>query len=167
MKDYIHLAEETKKDLESIGIKFGNVSQITLNERAKKRWGQCKKVSFNAFQINISSRLLEDDINDQSVKNVIAHELLHTVPGCFAHKGKWKLLAELVNSSLPNYKIKTTDSPESLGITSYEKSKEIKYTVVCTKCGMKIGRTRKSKLITNPERYRCAKCKGKLIVLNN
>lgn len=167
MKDYLSLVEETKKDLDTLRIKYRNVSAFTVNTRAKKRWGLCKKTAWGTFQIEISSRLLEDDVADQTVKNVIAHELLHTVSGCFGHKGKWKLLADYINCSLPNYMIKTTDSPENIGVTVEQKPKEIRYTVVCTKCGIQIGRTRKSKLITHPERYRCAKCGGKFTMINN
>lgn len=167
MKDYISLIEETKKDLDKLAIKYRNVSEFSVNTRAKKRWGQCKKTGYNTFEISISSRLLEDDVDNQKVKNVIAHELLHTVQGCYGHKGKWKMLAEYVTRSLPQYMIKTTDSPENIGVIIEQKPKEIRYTVVCKKCGIRIGRTRKSKLITHPERYRCAKCGGKFTVINN
>ena len=41
------------------------------------------------------------------------------------------------------------------------------YWVVCVDCEAKIARYRKSKLVTNPERYRCRKCGGRFSVREN
>jgi len=164
MKDFQALIKETKEDLDTLGIKYGNVTKWSVNTRAKKRWGQCKRVSFNTFEINISALLLDDNVNDQTAKNVIAHELLHTVKGCFAHKGKWKLLAKEINESLPHYNIKTTDKFEDIGTDI--KPQKPKYIISCDNCSFKAERYKMSRVIKYPYRYRCPKCNGKLIITN-
>ena len=106
MKDLMSLVEICKADLDSLGIKYGRVSNWTVNTRAKCRLGQCRKITAGLFDINISEALLKEDVDDQITLNTIMHELLHTVPGCFTHKGKWKLYADYVNKKLPQYTIK-------------------------------------------------------------
>ena len=116
MKDLEMLASECEADLSSINIQPGEVSQWLINTRAKNRWGQCKRCLPGIFDISISARLLQDSVSDQAAKNTIMHELLHTVKGCYGHKGKWKDLALTVNRLLPQYTIKRTTSAEEKGL---------------------------------------------------
>lgn len=88
MKDLEKLVEECKKDLDEIGIPYRTVRNWLINTRAKCRWGQCRRVSTDIFDISISHRLLQDDVLDVAAKTTIIHELLHTVDGCSGHKGK-------------------------------------------------------------------------------
>ena len=44
MKDLNKLYCECIKELDSIGVKYGNIVSVVVNTRAKKRWGQCKIV---------------------------------------------------------------------------------------------------------------------------
>ena len=160
------LVEQTKADLDSIGIPYRQVRNWSVNTRAQKRWGQCRNISGRYYDINISSRLLEDGVEDQAVKNVIAHELLHTVNGCFGHLGKWKYLAGIINSCLPSYQVRTTSTGEELGV-SPARSESPKYIIICTKCGYRVNRYRRSKVIDHPNRYRCPNCNGKIKVFDN
>ena len=41
---------------------------------------------------------------------------------------------------------------------------DARYMVVCQNCGEVIYRIKRSPLITHPQKYRCAKCKGKFKV---
>lgn len=88
MKDLMKFVAICKADLDSLGIKYGRVSNWTVNTRAKSRLGQCRKIGEGLFDINISDALLKEDVDNQITLNTIIHELLHTVPGCFTHKGK-------------------------------------------------------------------------------
>lgn len=151
-----------KADLDSLGIKYGKVNSWTVNTRAKCRLGQCRKNLIGLFDINISERLLNEEIDDQMALNTIMHELLHTVKGCFNHGVKWKMYAEIVNSKLPKYDIKrVVNINETSGIIE-RKSPVYKYILRCAKCGQEIKRQKASKVITNYKRYRCSKCGGKL-----
>jgi len=165
MKNLENLSLEVKRDFDALGIKYGNVVKWSVNNRAKKRWGQCKRVGINTFEIDISALVLQDDIDNQIPKNVIAHELLHTVNGCFAHRGKWKLLAEGINKKLPNYNIKTRDTFEE--IIKPIIASTPKYIIHCKSCDFTATRYKRSKVIDYPYRYRCPRCRGKLYVEKN
>lgn len=90
MKDLMKLVGECQRDLHSIGIQCGNIRNWTVNTRAKARWGLCTKVSRELFDIQIATALLQDEVDDQAAKDTIVHELLHTIPGCYNHGGRWK-----------------------------------------------------------------------------
>jgi len=162
MKDLIKLVEICKADLDSIGIKCGKVRNWTVNTRAKCQWGQCKKVGIGLSDISISAVLLNDDVDDREALNTIAHELIHTIPGCFSHKGKWKLIAEDICKKLPQYTIKRTAKPEEKGIVIQKKEPVYRYILRCTECGQEIKRQKLSKAVVNYKKYRCGKCGGKL-----
>ncbi len=158
MKDLKKLAAECEQDLLSIGIQPGKVNRWIVNTRAKRRWGQCKRIQPGLFDISIASRLLQEDVDDQAAKNTILHELLHTVKGCKGHKGQWKDLAAKVNRLLPQYTIKRTTSDEEKGLEAPPRVRTNRYAVKCNKCGKEYYREKESKLIQHPENYRCGVC---------
>lgn len=84
-------------------------------------------------------------MEDQTLKDTIVHELLHTVPGCLDHKGKWEMYAELVNRRLPQYTIKRTASWEEKGIMIDRGEPVYRYILQCSNCGAEFPRERKSK----------------------
>lgn len=51
MRDVNVIAIECMRELENIGIKCGNVIKIDINTRAKKRWGQCRKIGNNYIKV--------------------------------------------------------------------------------------------------------------------
>lgn len=162
MKDLMSLVAICKADLDNLGIKYGNVSKWSINTRAKCRLGLCKIITNDIFEINISEEVLKDDIDVQVALNVIMHELLHTVKGCFNHGKKWKTYAEYINNKLPQYSIKRAIKGEESGIKFERKPPVYRYILRCTKCGQKIKRQKETKVVTNYKRYRCGKCGGKL-----
>lgn len=165
MRDLMYYAKECMRELDEIGIKYGNIIDVVPNTRAKKRWGQCRKIS-GGYHININICLFDDQSSVEGLKTTILHELLHSCPGCMNHGEAWKELADKVNERY-GYKIKRTTSADEKGVSEEVRSiihadKEPKYKIVCTKCGQVIERARMSKLIKHPENFRCALCKGKL-----
>ena len=161
MKDLMTLVEICKTDLDSLEIKYGKINGWSINYRAKCRLGQCKVVSTNTFDINISEAILQDNVDDQIALNTIMHELLHTVKGCFNHGSKWKMCADLVNTKLPQYNIKRVATRSETNLLTERKPPVYKYTLRCIKCGQEIKRQKESKVIKNYKRYRCGKCGGK------
>ena len=113
------------------------------------------------FDIQIAAALLQDDVDDQAVKDTIVHELLHTIPGCFKHTGKWKQYANTINRLLPQYKIKRGSSYEEKGLEDLRPKPQCRYILKCLRCGSEIGRQRMSAAVEHPEHYRC-KCGGRL-----
>ena len=161
MKDLMKLVGECQRDLASINIRTGVVKTWSVNTRAKARWGLCTKVARSAFAIQIAAALLQDDVDDQAAKDTIVHELLHTIPGCFKHTGKWKQYALLVNRMLPQYTIKRGSSFEEKGLEDTRPEPECRYMLKCLRCGSEIGRQRMSAAVEHPERFRCT-CGGRL-----
>lgn len=162
MKDLKKLVCECQRDLLSVYILPGKVRNWGVNTRAKARWGLCSKVARGLFDIQISAMLLQDSVDDQVVKDTIVHELLHTIPGCFRHTGKWKQYAIAVNNMLPQYNIKARSSYEEKGLEDTRPAPECRYVLQCLQCGAEIKRQRKSATVLHPEHYRCV-CGGRLI----
>ena len=51
---------------------------ITINTRAKTRWGRCTKGSYG-YTIEISDRILSSTVPKNEVMSVLIHEILHIV----------------------------------------------------------------------------------------
>ena len=131
---------------------------VSINTRARSRFGMCIKKD-GRFTIEISSLLLQAP--EQACCQTIAHELIHTCPGCDNHGPVFRRYAEIMNSRY-GYTIQRTNSYEELGLQSRAPAKkEIRYIVVCRSCGKQITRTRMSSVVSHPSRYRCT-CGGKL-----
>lgn len=159
MRELNEVVAQCKAELDAIGIRYGCVLQFTVNTRAKHRWGQCKKVP-GGYIINISRRLLGEDVPLDSLKNTVIHELLHTCKNGYGHKGAWKRLADRVNTAY-GYNIKRCSSEEDKGVEAEtEPAKEPKYRLVCEGCNTVFERYRASRLTKNPEKFRCGICGG-------
>ncbi len=136
--------------------------EVVINKRAKKRFAACKKEPFGSpyeFKIEVGEMLLETD--PTIVKNILAHEVIHTCPGCYNHGKLWKQYAAIMNQ-LYGYHITTTATYEQIGLKAPEKQRRIRYVITCKRCGAVFYRQRKSKLVLHTNQYRC-KCGGKLI----
>ena len=136
--------------------------EVLINKRAKKRFGACKKTS-KGFIIEISEFML--DTEPGHIKNILAHEVLHTCRGCQNHGKKWKLYAGEMNAEY-GYNITTTGSYEKMGLEQPQQERKFKYMIQCQSCGKIIYRQRKSKLITHTDHYRCI-CGGFLKCYKN
>ncbi len=163
MKNLNKYVEECLRDMDSLGVHYGKVHRWEINTWAKARWGLCKCLKGGGFVISIAQILLEDDVADQALKDTIVHEVLHTVPDCLDHKGKWKMYAEIVNRKLPQYTIKRTASREEKGIAIDWGGPNYRYILQCSSCGTKFPREREGKVVKNPEKYRCGACHGRLV----
>lgn len=131
--------------------------EIAINKRAKSRFGACKKTD-KGYLIEVSESILGLDVD--RIKNVLAHEILHTCPGCYNHGKRWKAYASKLNVAY-GYNIKTTTSYEEMGLHKPEKRIQYKYKIQCQKCGKTFYRQKRSKLITHIQNYRCT-CGGQL-----
>ena len=134
--------------------------QVRLNRRARTRFGCCVRQG-GTYIIELSARLARDGSED-AVMQVLAHEVLHTCYGCSNHGRRWKGYAARMNAAW-GYHISRTDNFEDLGM---EDDRPVRYWVVCTRCGRRTPRMKRSPLVDHPERYRC-RCGGTLMVENN
>ena len=159
---------QVMQEAQSIGVPISrNISAIKINRRAKSRLGCCRqeKKPFGAgsYTIEISERVLAAD--EKIIRQIIAHELLHTCRGCMNHADTWKKYAEAMNRSF-GYNIKRTSSGEELGLEPAERKiredEEYRYILICQQCGAEIKRKKRCKVVDNPAHYRCGKCGGTL-----
>ena len=153
---------EWSEKIKEIGIPVGNVRDISINKRARKRWGQCVKMPDGTFSLNFSERLFHKDVPESARASVICHELLHTAKGCIGHGCRWKGYAYLVRKKY-GVIIKTTVSAEELGVPwkyMNKDPKKYRYKIICEKCGAIIYRERISALVKYPERYIHTGCGG-------
>ena len=140
----------------ALGIPYspGISPRVRVNRRAKTRFGCCIKEGF-AFQIEVAEKLLYGP--EASLRQTLAHEILHTCPGCVNHGKTWKTYARQMNQAY-GYHISRTSTCGELAV---EETARPKYLVVCSVCGAEFWRLRASRLIRQPERYRC-RCGGRL-----
>ena len=159
MKDLKRVFTECLLEVTQAGIPVGNIKNVKVNSRAGKRWGQCKKLPDGSFEIEISQRLLADQVPESSLRSTIVHEILHTCPGVKGHGSLWKHYAAVMMERHPDYRIATTTSPGELGVS--EAAEDHRYILVCSRCGKKICRDRMSSVVKYPSRYRC-RCGGRI-----
>ena len=153
--------------LDSLDIKYGPITDVTVNTRVKSRWGQCtyNKVS-NSFKIEISAILLKGDY--RAIMDTMLHELLHAHKNRLSHTGEWKRCAELVNDCYM-YDIKRATSAAEKHI-DLQTTKKYKYIVTCTGCGAVSKYVRKGKVIRLLQSEltgscTCGVCGGKHFIL--
>lgn len=168
MKNLTRLFYESMCEVKSVGLEPGDIVNVSINSRAKNRWGQTRRVMNSRydsiFSIDISDRLLHDNVSDEAAKETIIHEIIHTIPGCFDHGRQWQIAAEKINAKYPKYNIKRTNSPEEKGIQVT--NDDYKYIVSCDVCHKEYGYNRAAKVIKNPNHFRCV-CGGTLSIKTN
>ena len=130
---------------------------VRVNTRARTRFGCCRREG-GRYTVEVAAALLEAD--ESAVCRILAHEVLHTCPGCANHGRRWKHWAGIMSNRF-GYDIHRTDSHESLGL---EDDRPVRWLVVCRSCGKTMPRMKRSALVEHPERYRC-RCGGRLSVM--
>ena len=85
---------------------------VTVNRRAMTRFGCCIRRG-EAFEIELSQRLLE--AAEGACLQTLAHEALHTCPGCRDHGQRWKAYAARMNAAY-GYAIARTGTCQALGV---------------------------------------------------
>ena len=155
------LLKEVIGEALSLGIPLSDRidEHVLINRRAKKRLGCCRMKN-GSFRIEISSLILEG--GKPAVKEILAHEILHTCPGCQNHSPQWKTYGNRMNQTF-GYQIRRTISTSVLGLQEQAViEKPARYTITCRSCGTVFRRQRKSPLVTQTHRYRC-RCGGELV----
>lgn len=154
MNELKNMLENCKIMLDGVGIKYGNIQNLTINNRVKGRFGQCRK-SGNIYSIEISSFAM---IDNEKTFNTMMHELLHTVEGCMNHGSKWQNLASIVNK---RYGLNITTRSEASEEQKEERLQSAKFILTCQNCKHENFYFRESKIIKNYSKYKC-NCGGSL-----
>lgn len=134
---------------------------VTLNRRTN---------TFEELTVsNIFNEFKDDNIAKEKLLITLVHELLHTIPGCQDHKGKWKVLADLVNKKHPLFNIGRTDSfypyLKDEEFTKAMKTKEATWRLRCPVCGKVYKYTRKPKY--SGRAYVCGQCHSNPMIVEH
>lgn len=156
MNDFDALLKRVVEQAGALGLPVsGRIDpHVAVNRRAVTRFGCCIQRGKD-YTIELSERLLAAP--EGACLQTLAHEVLHTCPGCRNHGQRWKEYARRMNEAY-GYAISRTGSCEALGVAD---TRPVRHLVVCTHCGMEFPRSRRSPLVDHPERYRC-RCGGRL-----
>lgn len=150
------IAQQCKYELERLHIPIADVKEFTINTRAARRWGQCRREGSD-YKININHTLL-DGSHEEGLKATIMHELIHTCPQCMNHGIKWRRYAEQA-SAATGLKISRTNTPQEKGFSGSEMPGiKAKYVIRCPSCGMEWKRQKRSKVIKLIDRCTCGRC---------
>ena len=90
MVDVNKLFNSVLNDAISIGAPISNkiIPMIFIDQKRYDRVAACYKYRFpERYEIHLSEDVL--NANEDDIKGIIAHEVLHTC--CMKHNGKWKL----------------------------------------------------------------------------
>ena len=135
--------------LNSLGYITGKINSIVWNTRAKKRLGECIykgerngerifNLNFNKIYFNIGS--------PEAVHSTIMHEVIHTIPGCFDHKKKFKEVSDKVKKF--GYEVNRTTIDANYNEFLLENKQDIKFEVFCPTCNKVLcRRIRKTRMI--------------------
>lgn len=161
MLDLQKCYNECRAELDSIGIKYGNIVSIQSANLTPTTWGICTKKG-DIYKIRINKTLLESAESYKGLKNIIIHEMLHSCPNSMSHTGNWKNLARIVNSKL-GYSVSRCSSNEELGVKINAMEQNSKYACKCDKCGEILYRNRICNLVKYPSHYMHKNCGGTFI----
>lgn len=164
MKNLMEMFNYGLEVVEACGIEYGNIVDVSINTRAKSRFGQCRyNRVMGTYTINISKFILDDDIDDKAVMETIIHEILHTVEGCMNHGKKWKSLGKIVEQKFGYCITRTSDYNKFSD--NLEKKMEVEratkksnYVFKCAGCGQIIRREKMSKFVKYYQHYKCGIC---------
>ena len=134
MKNLNVLVADCKDILDDLNIIYGPIDSVRVNNRLTACWGRCRyNKRTGLYSIELSGRLMSEDIDYEATMNTIIHEFLHAGPNRMCHTGEWKRLAELVNREYPQFNITRCTSGEEKGVANRVVAHN--YTVKCPECG--------------------------------
>ena len=173
----LHIHEDlSKSDLDNIFKKVYNkfvehsdvlefptesVSDVPqlFKRKSAKSLGRCIRMG-GSYTIELNPIMLQfNDDGINVIEDVVAHELLHTLPGCYNHGTEFHKKAQLIKR-LMGYEIDTlADENASEYFTKYLLATKPNYKIVCDKCGREIPFERLNNYIKYPKDY-MDKCGG-------
>lgn len=143
-------------DFRRAGLKPGNILHLQWSTRMKKAKGKCIREN-SAYTIRISTSIAECL---PLVRDVLAHEILHTLPGCFRHNAAFEKNARLLDAL--GYRIRRFFSPEEAESLYGFQEQPAPIQLRCRKCGRIFGFQRECRSTLHPETLRHTRCGGML-----
>lgn len=129
-------------------------NNIYLNNRYKKILATCDKKN-SKYIIEINSHILHS--NKKILEEIIIHELIHTIKGCYNHSPLFQRYCHKINN-LSDYNIQTLYDFNSIVYDNMNV-----YEIECQKCHKKYRFYLKNDKVKNTNNYICH-CGGNLIL---
>lgn len=162
MRDLETIGLQVVEELNAIGLVSPKPIKWVVGRKTTRNWGLCTTcVSWDYTKIKINGILLEDDADENTLRNCIAHEYLHAVDeNKSGHKGRWLEYAELVSDCYPYMgkieRLVTKEEREKMANceayqTAQKKRADAKdrWQFTCAKCGHVYRRARRPKYLTD------------------
>ena len=159
MRNLYHVAQQCMEKLDAIGVKYTAPVKWNTNHRAL-RYGRCSRHLNGTFTIEVSIRLLNENVPIEILEDTIIHELIHTCEGCFNHGKQFHKIASIINDCYSCYNLDTKSSSEENKILQEIVPVQYKYFLFCENGCWEEGYMRKTKSIKYPHIYKCSKCGG-------
>ena len=160
------ILNECKKELDDLKIPYAKgINEVVVNNKLSTTIARCCKDK-GRYSIEVSSIMTDATATKREVKQVLIHELLHSVYGAFAHNSTWYSYVDKVNRAY-GYDIARCGSLARFKVNDYKKH-GYNYMIECTNCGAKYYSKQKHKSHNHLERCYCTDCKKyalKLIIL--
>lgn len=147
------------------GFVPGAITSVSFNPRLTRSCGRTRREGPRVFSMDFSVAYFQH-ASPVSIRDTIAHEAIHTVPGCFNHGKKFQQVARLLAAN--GYHVSTKNRDGAYG-TFREQKREEKptYYILCTSCRKKMGRyqrlspTLKTIMQGEQGRFYCPACKSR------
>lgn len=128
MKKLYELFVEAKAIVEDCGIETGIITDVTVNRRAKKRFGQCRYNGYTGtYSINISEFILAD--------NVDTHATMETIINVTRTSSFEKFGLEVPQTKRENYVFVCEDCGQIIRRDRMSKFVKNYHLYRCGKCG--------------------------------
>lgn len=153
----------------NMGYEVHIPTHFEINDKLLKSLGRCCRRR-GVYHLEANPTFLKV-ASSQHVHDMIMHECIHCVEGCFNHGAKWKSIAAKVMKKYPQYSITRCTDDEEYN-KAYEDSSQYKFEIICEGCGKSNGKYKNcSKSIksisAHEDRYRCGHCGSKKLVVIN
>ena len=128
---------EVKQRMEKDGFPLSDniVSWIgTMN--TKRSLGRCTQNRHGEYRIAINKKLVEvADTEQDVIKSVLTHELIHTIRGCMNHSSEFKRYANRANSLYPEVNVSTHATQKEHEVFNKIMANDAPYAYKCLACG--------------------------------
>lgn len=171
MRDLMELYQKVIMDAKQLNIPYGNIVEVKTSTELKHSYGNCLYIDLEDYYIiTINEELLDDNVPEQSIKDTLLHEVIHTCPKCMNHQKYWKKYVKIANESGLGYTITPTSSREEKGLNpipenTKENEKYIFKNCKCKKCGRNVIELFKPNLNKDLEDYYCRFCKEDTVLV--
>lgn len=155
LADFEREVEKCRKQLIQLGYKGVAKKEyiLNINNRFRTTMGMCTYLKgWSKFKIEINEHFA-NTADIWEIRDVIMHEVCHTIKGCRGHSGKWKEVITRVNETF-GYAIEQCVA---------ERCKGYKYMIKCAECGGSCFYKNKVRIVRELEElgssnYCCGNC---------